>query len=46
MDVQRGTVGIATNNFADVYFDGLSVKRYDPAIGVSEPGADKRRVWD
>lgn len=46
LDVQRGTVGFGTNAFADVFFDGVAVKAYIPAIGVSEPGADKRRVWD
>jgi len=45
-DVQRGTVGIATNDFDGAYFDGLAVTMYDPAIGVSDPGADKKRVWD
>jgi len=46
LDVQRGTVGFGTNAFADVFFDGVAVKAYIPAIGVSDPGADKRRVWD
>jgi len=29
-----------------VYFDGISVSAYNPALGVSEPGANRRRVWD
>lgn len=46
LDVQRGTVGIATQTFSDVYFDGLSVQAYNPVLGVTDPGADKRRIWD
>jgi len=25
IDIQRGTVGVGSNDFSDVYYDGLSV---------------------
>jgi len=44
--VQRGTVAIATNEFNGIYFDGISVSHYDTDIGISDPTASKKRVWD
>jgi len=46
MDVQRGTVGLGAQAFSDVYYDGLMVIMYDPSIGVSDPGADTKMIWD
>jgi hypothetical protein len=29
-----------------VYFDGIAVEHYDHELGISDPTASRRRVWD
>ena len=45
-DVQRGTVGVATQGNGDVYFDGVGVHEYDPKYGVFNKQNKEQRIWD
>jgi len=45
-DVQRGKIALATNRDAEVFFDGIVVKPYDPNIGIMDSKAANMRTWD
>lgn len=45
-DVQRGTVGLASQGNPDVYFDGVGVHEYDPKYGVFTKQNKEQRLWD
>ena len=45
-DLQRGTVGVATQRNNGVYFDGIEVKDYDKVNGVNDPKLEQKIVWD
>ena len=45
-DVQRGSVGFATQGNSNVYFDGIGVQEYDPKYGVFNKQNKEQRVWD
>ena len=44
-DIQRGGVGVATNEKNYAIFDGLTTEEYNPIIGVNKYSGEKR-IWD
>lgn len=45
-DVQRGSVGFATQGNHEIYFDGIEVHEYDLKYGVFTKQNKEQRVWD